>query len=108
MTRPTVPSSTQPIAGGGGIITTVWQRFFNALVGPPEAIANVPAKPSPHTYTASQGGILVVSGGTVNNIKLRRATVELDLGTIRVVPVASGDVVTITYSVTPTISFVPS
>lgn len=106
--KATVPSSTQPISSGGGLVTTVWQRFFNALVTAPAAIESVPATGSPLTYTASQTGSLSVVGGTVTAVSMVRARVTVDLTGAAMVPMANEDVVTITYSVAPVISFIPS
>jgi len=108
VTTPIVPSSFQPISGGGGIVTTVWQRFFNALVAPPSAVEAVQVSGSPVTYKAAQRGTLAVTGGTVTSISFSRARATIDIpGGAPLIPMANDDEVIITYSVAPTISFVP-
>lgn len=107
MTAPIVPSTNQPISENG-IVTTVWQRFFNALVSSPSAIASIQATQSPVAYKAAERGTLSISGGTISDVTLQRASVSISLGPVRLVPVANADTVTITYSVAPTISFIPS
>lgn len=101
-----VPSSAQPISGEGGKVTTTWQRFFNALVSAPAAIAAVTPTGSPFAYTASGAGTLVLSGGTVSARTLTRNTTTVPVGS-STIQMANGDVTTITYSVAPTINFIP-
>lgn len=100
-----VPSSAQPIVGPGGRVTTVWQRFFNALVRPADPIVAVTPTGSPFAYMAGAGGNLYVVGGTVSAITLKRSTTTVTVTSP--VPVANGDTVTVTYSGAPTITFVP-
>lgn len=108
MTAPTVPNSTQPIADPKGMVTQVWLRFFGALVAAPEPISPVAVGASPTSFTASQNGSVVVSGGTISAVSLTRAGTAIAFGTTRSIPVANGDIVTVTYSVTPTINFLPA
>jgi len=102
-----VPSTHQPIAGPGGIVTATWQRFFNALVGAPATIAPVTVGASPYTYTASQNGTLVVTGGTISAKTLTRNTVTISITSTNI-PMANGDSAIIAYSVLPTVNFIPS
>jgi hypothetical protein len=105
---PTVPQSGQPIADPKGLVTQVWQRFFGALVGPAAPIVAVVVSASPTTFTASDSGSVVISGGTLTSVTLNRAGTTISFGTTRVVPVANGDLVTVAYSVAPTINFLPT
>ncbi|UIY28694.1 hypothetical protein LZK73_18360 [Neorhizobium galegae] len=107
MSKIIVPSSNQPISGGGGIITTVWMRFFNALLAPPSAVQSVPATASPVIFKGSERGVLIISGGTVTSTILRRATTNVDLTGASIVPVSIGDEVSIAFSGSPTILFIP-
>lgn len=109
MPSPIVPSSQQPIADPStGMVTTFWQRFFNALVSAPGPIVSVTVDPSPFMYTAGAPGTLVISGGTISAVDLSRNTASISLGTSRSISMANGDGVTITYSVMPTVSFIPA
>lgn len=105
---PTVPNSNQPLTDGKGFVTQVWQRFFGALVEPAAAISAVAVSASPTSFTAAGSGTVVISGGTISAVTLTRAGSVVSFGTTRVVPVANGDLVTVTYSVAPTISFIPT
>ena len=103
-----VPSSQQAIADKQGKITTPWQRFFNALVSAAAPIQSVTLTGSPFAFRAGSGGNLAVSGGTVSAIDITRGTTTVSTGaTSGTFPVANGDVVSITYTVLPTVSFIP-
>ena len=65
---------------------------------------------SPFAYTAATYGNLVIQGGTVSAITLTRpggAAVTLGV-TAGMFPVQANDVVTVTYSVAPTMTFIPT
>lgn len=107
MTLP-IPSAQSKLVDAQGRPSNPWMEWFRSLVGKPEAIAIVPAGPSPFTYTASKRGALAIVGGTVSAISLQRSRVTLTLAANSgLVPVANGDQITITYSVPPALSFVP-
>jgi hypothetical protein len=108
MTTPIVPNSNQPLVDPKGMITTIWQRFFNALVGPAGPIGTVTVGASPFAYTATAPGSVAIVGGTISAVSLTRAGVAVALGTTRLVTVAQNDVVTVTYSAAPTMNFIPS
>jgi hypothetical protein len=104
-----VPSSAQAIADGSGRVTTPWQRFFNALVSPAAPIQPVTLTGSPFSYRAGSAGSVAVSGGTVSAISITRGTTTIPTGaTSGTFPVANGDTVAITYTVAPTVSFIPA
>lgn len=86
--------------------------FISEMILAPETtgapIQAVTPVASPYTYTATQPGSLSVQGGTVSLATYARAGVSLTLGlTGGLIPVATGDKVTITYAVAPTINFIP-
>lgn len=103
-----VPSSAQPIADAAGRVTTPWQRFFNALVSAAAPIQSIALTGSPFSYRAGAIGSLSVTGGTVSSITLTRNNMTVSLGTSGVFPVSNGDGITVTYSVDPTVSFIPA
>lgn len=107
MTAPIVPNSNQPLVDNRGMITQVWLRFFNAVIGPAGAVSAITVGASPFAFTASQRGTVAVSGGTLTSVVINRAGTSVSLGTSRSVSVAPGDIVTVTYSVLPTMSFLP-
>lgn len=83
------------------------------LNAPVPAASNVPVVitigASPFAYTAPANGTVVFNAGTVSAITLTRGSNPAVAYPIGVVPVAAGDVVTVTYSVAPTsMDFVPT
>lgn len=78
-----------------------------AFAAPGAPIVPVTVGASPYAYTVTTGGTLAISGGTVSGVTLTRSgtTVPVAMGNV---PVRNGDVVTITYSATPTVSFIPA
>ncbi|MEZ7524013.1 hypothetical protein [Burkholderia vietnamiensis] len=91
---------------------TQWQVIGgsnSAAWGHVGAIANVPPGASPYTYTAQAAGSVVITGGTVSAVQLKRGTTTITIASASpaVVPVSAGDQVITTYSAAPTMSFVP-
>ena len=83
------------------------EGLFIAFVGTGAAIQAVTVGISPYTYTATTGGTLAVTAGTVTGVTLTRAgvTAAVAVGNI---PVRNGDAVAITYTAVPTVSFIPT
>ncbi len=81
----------------------------SAAWGHVQPIANVAPGASPFTYTAPAAGTVVVTGGTVSNIQLKRGatTITIAAASPATIPVSAGDQVIVTYSAAPTMSFVP-
>lgn len=91
---------------------TSWQIIGganSAAWGHVVPIAAVTPGASPYTYTAAAAGSVVITGGTVSNIQLKRGatTITIATATGAVVPVSAGDQVITTYSAAPTMNFVP-
>lgn len=108
MIKPTVPNSNSPIADTNGKVSQIWQRFFNALVASPSAISTISVGASPTSFTASESGSVAISGGAVTGVTLTRSTVSVALGAVALVPVNNGDVVQVSYSSAPTLTFIPN
>lgn len=71
-------------------------------------VQQVTAGASPFAYTASQNGTLSIQGGTVSSVAFDRSSVSFTVGfTSGLIPMATGDKVTITYTVAPTLYFIP-
>lgn len=90
-------------------VTDVWWQF---LVGISQQSARLPIAPlvpdpSPYEYTADQIGTLVVRGGTVSSIQLVRGNDVVDVTGMVGIPLTANDSVVVTYSVVPTVTFVP-
>jgi hypothetical protein len=106
-----LPSPTLPITDPKtGVIASVWYQFLTRLqqLTPERAIAPITVGASPYTYTASTIGSLLITGGTVSTVVLTRGGVSVTTRSTIFIPMAAGDTVTVTYSVLPTITFVPS
>jgi len=89
-----------------GRATRAWYLPLMSLFQPlPEN--SVTPTGSPFAFTAIQGGALLVSGGTVSQITLKRNQVYVTGLTSGFIPVSAEDVVTITYTVAPTLLFFP-
>lgn len=63
---------------------------------------------SPWGYTAPFSGAIAITGGTVSAIALARQGASISTGLIAgLIPVSRGDIVTTTYTVAPTATFIP-
>ena len=108
------PTYTDQIAAGQHNSAT-WYRYFQQAElgtppGPETPITGAALTASPFSYTAPQKGFMLVSGGTVTSIMFSRtpgvfyATGE----TAGQFTLAQNDVLKITYTVKPTVTFVPT
>lgn len=79
------------------------QQFTQA---PPQFV-QITVDISPFSYTAVEPGYVIISGGTVSAIHLLRGTDNLNLTGQKIIPVSIGDTVVTTYSVLPTMTFIP-
>jgi hypothetical protein len=93
----------------GGKTSSVWYRYFQGIAQgiPPSNEATVSVGGSPFYYTAPSKGFLVINGGTVTAVQFTRSVTTLTGQTSGIFPVSQGDVLTITYTVLPTLVFVP-
>ncbi len=89
-----------------------WYFFWNGLyLGlPPATEVAVAPGVSPYTYGATQRGSLIVSGGTVSAIAFSRDGITFySVGqTAGMFLLCAADQLRITYSVLPTVTFVPA
>lgn len=79
------------------------QQFTQA---PPKFVAIVVGI-SPFSYIAVEPGNIFVNGGTVSAVHLFRGSDDLDFTGQKLVPVSINDIVKVTYTVLPTITFLP-
>lgn len=63
---------------------------------------------SPFTFTAGTIGHMFATGGTVSSIVLTRSGTSIACQANQFIPMAAGDTITVTYTVAPTMTFVPS
>lgn len=89
---------------GKGYLIDPWNGYFQQFgqVAPaPTAVTGA----SPLSYKANTKGNLFVIGGTVSNILLIRGNGTFDLTGEKIIPISIGDIVRVTYSVAPTMTF---
>jgi hypothetical protein len=93
-----------------GLPDETWYQFLVRLaqLSAERPIDPVSVGASPFVYTASTIGHIFVAGGTVSAISLERSGVALACPSNTFIPVAANDTVTVTYSVLPTMTFIPS
>lgn len=104
-----IPSTDDLIQGKN--ISRTWRLFFTDVwKGKPQgSIASVTVTASPFTYQAASKGFMVVQGGTVSLIQFTRDGVtNVTTGqTSGCIPLCQGDSVIVTYSILPTLTWVP-
>ena len=106
MTLP-LPNLTSALVDKLGKLVPPWNSWFQQFSQPAPAVQAITLSGSPFSYTANNNGTLIVSGGTVSAISLVRGAVSIPLSTVRpiAVPISIGDIITITYTVVPTVQF---
>lgn len=111
MINPTfgLPDPSVPMVGKEGRLADVWYRGLVRLaqLSAERPIAPVSVGASPFTFTATTIGDLLVRGGTVSAVTLVRGDDSLVCPVSGFVPMAANDSIVITYSVLPTVTFVP-
>lgn len=95
-----------------GILTPDWLRFFEGLFRKPARESVVTLTGSPFDYAATKDGFLIVTGGTVSQLSYARgmnyAPTGYDLGVTQgQIVIKNGDVLSIVYTVAPTVAFYP-
>lgn len=90
-----------------GFILQPWIAYLQQFTQAPPRFVQVIVDISPFSYTAKEPGFVVISDGTVSAISLIRGTDTLDFTGQAQIPVSINDVVEITYSVLPTMTFIP-
>lgn len=85
-----------------------WQGLFRGLA--PAAVVPVIPGASPYTYTAAVKGFMLITGGTVSLVEFSRDGVTFySYGTTSgQFTLNAADRLRVTYSVTPTMTFVPT
>ena len=103
------PNYDQPITQKGTTSKDwffFWQGLWKGI--PPGNESPLTLAGSPFLYTAPTRGFVIVNGGTVSNVQFNRSGQNYITGAIAgCFPVSAQDILTITYSVAPTVTFVP-
>jgi hypothetical protein len=102
------PTYDTPLTVKGSTHTT-WYRFFQNIYkgAPPSSESTLVLGASPWAYNAPSAGFVIIRGGTVSAVQFTRSVTTLTGQTQGVFPVSQGDTLTITYSVLPTVTWVP-
>lgn len=104
-----LPNIVQQFVNSGRQIISPWIQYLQQFTIAPPAFMDVTLTGSPFDYTSAEPGNLYIRGGTVSGITLTRGADTIILpATSSLIPVAIEDTVRITYSVLPTIKFIPS
>lgn len=94
------------------VTQTAWFRFWQGVFSgdPPAPEVAVTPGASPYSYSTPSGGFLIVQGGTVSLIEFSRDGVTYrNYGVVAgPIPASSNDIIRITYTVAPTLTFVPT
>lgn len=101
-----IPKISSKLVDDAGNCAKDWFLFFASLVNPqPEQTITVGT--SPFTYKATQGGMALITGGTVSLIQLIRSHTYTTGLTSGFIPMSTGDQITITHTGAPTMVFFP-
>lgn len=103
-----VPQYEQPFVVKGQT-STPWYRFMqNLWIGvPPSNETTVTVGGSPFSYTSPSRGYVILRGGTVSSVQFTRSVTTLTGQTSGIFPLNQGDVLTVTYTGLPNMTFVP-
>jgi hypothetical protein len=105
-----LPDFGVPVVDEEKALTTLWQRAFTRIyqLTPERGLRAVTPGASPFTYTAFTIGHLLITGGTVSAVSLVRGATSISCPTSGFIPMAGKDSAVITYTVAPTLKFIPS
>lgn len=106
-----VPTYTTQLSPGQHN-NNIWYRYFqqNEQGAPPSSETAISVTASPFSFTAPVKGFVIVSGGTVSAIMFSRSAGVFYLTgqTSGTFTLAQNDVLKVTYSGKPTMTFVPT
>lgn len=103
-----LPNNTPVFLDTNGRVSLPWFYWFQSLVGPGQPITSITVGASPSSFTANENGNFVVTGGTVSNIQITRGTTTIAVGfNSGMIAVKQNDIMIVTWTVLPTISFIP-
>ncbi len=76
---------------------------------PGAAVTTETVGASPYVFTATVRGFMAVFGGTVSAISIGRGVSNVNAGLLSgIFPLSAGDTLTVTYTVVPTMYFLPT
>jgi hypothetical protein len=106
LAKVTVIVNGKPLKGEAFIVWP-WNSFLQQFVQAPPHVLPITLTGSPFSITPNGHGTLIIIGGTISDIILTRGTVDIDLTGQTIIPIRINDMVTVTYSVEPTLQFLP-
>lgn len=103
-----VPTYTTPVSEKGNTTTSYYRFLHDINIGnPPAAEASITVGASPFSYTAPRGGVVIVYGGSVSVVSFTRVGTYTTGQTQGMFTLGAGDILTVTYSGAPTMTFAP-
>ena len=103
-----VPSTLAPLVNAARGIVAPWLQYLQQFTQAPPNFMDITVTPTPFEYIVKEPGNLFITGGTISAITLTRGAISLTVTGQKFIPVAIKDVITIAYSVLPTMTFIPS
>lgn len=103
-----LPSTLSAFVSKAGGIVQPWIAYLQQFTQAPPNVMNVSVTASPFTYTAREPGTLAITLGTVSLIVLTRGSISINITGTKLIPVGINDTVVVTYTVVPTIQFIPA
>ena len=80
----------------------------SAANSPGQNVSVIAAGASPFAYTATERGTMNVSGGTVTGVTLTRNSIVVNMGALNgCYSMCAGDILTVTYTAAPALTFIP-
>lgn len=105
----TLPSLFAKLVDTSGRMLTPWNSYFQQFTQAPASAIDITVGISPFAYTVREPGTLSIAGGTITGVTLTRGSVVITLTTTNnLIPVGINDIVTVSYSVLPTLRLLPS
>ena len=92
---------------GLGFIVPPWNSYLQQFTQKPSAVITQTVTGSPYSLTPNSNGKIIITGGTISQILLIRGAVSINITAQRIIPIRIEDTIEVTYSVLPTIYFLP-
>jgi hypothetical protein len=102
-----MPNTLAQFVSNARQILKPWIQYLQQFTQAPPNFTQLSATSSPFTYTAVEPGFLTIIGGTVSKITLIRGNSLIVLTGSLIVPVSISDTVIVTFSVAPSLMFIP-
>lgn len=104
-----LPNVQAPPLDGAGKFLAPWVRFFGALVSDPSPVEPIALAASPFSAKAPADGHYLVTGGSGVGIVIGRGTTALGTAlSSGFVPMSKGDAILISFTIAPTVTFIPA